>query len=54
MRPGTGEIKAAHYEVLLGRRARRAVSMNYQLKWQDIAADAPSVNATEGSFRTPA
>ena len=53
-RPGTGEIRAAHYEVLLGRRARRAVRMNYQLKWQDIAADAPAVNATEGSSRTPA
>jgi sialic acid synthase SpsE len=52
-RPGTGEIKAAHYEVLLGRRARRAVRMNDQLKWQDIAADGP-VDTSQGSIRAPA
>ena len=54
-RPGTGEIKAAHYEVLLGRRARRAVRMNEQLKWQDISADgAATTSAGEGSIRAPA
>jgi N-acetylneuraminate synthase len=53
-RPGTGEIKAAHYDVLLGRRARRAVHMNDQLKWQDIAADAAGQTAGDGSIRAPA
>jgi len=53
-RPGTGEIKAAHYEVLLGRRARRAVGMNDQLKWQDIAADGQATSTSTGSIRAPA
>jgi sialic acid synthase SpsE len=53
-RPGTGEIKALHYEVLLGRRARRAVRMNDQLKWQDIAADGQTPSANSDSVRAPA
>jgi N-acetylneuraminate synthase len=53
-RPGTGEIKAAHYEVLLGRRARRAVRMNDQLKWQDIATDGQAVVSSNSSVRVPA
>ena len=53
-RPGTGEIKAAHYEVLLGRRARRVVRMNDQLKWQDIAADGQAAIPSNGSIRVPA
>jgi sialic acid synthase SpsE len=53
-RPGKGEIKAAHYEAILGRRARRAVRMNDQLKWQDIAADGPAVTTDQGSIRAPA
>ena len=38
-RPGTGEIKAEHYERLLGRRALRPIAKNVQLKW-DWLADA--------------
>lgn len=38
-RPGTGEIKAGSYEALLGRRARRPIAKNLQLKW-DWLADA--------------
>ena len=53
-RPGTGEIKAAHYDVLLGRRARRAVRMNDQLKWQDIAADSPGQSTSDASQRAHA
>ena len=53
-RPGTGEIKAAHYDVLLGRRARRAVRMNDQLRWQDIAADSPGQSTSDASQRAHA
>jgi N-acetylneuraminate synthase len=35
-RPGTGEILAAEYERLLGRRAARAIPVNTQLKWADL------------------
>lgn len=35
-RPGTGEIKAADYERLLGRKARGAVARNTQLSWKDV------------------
>jgi len=38
-RPGTGEIKAAHYGAVLGAKARRSLRQNEQLKWRDIAAD---------------
>jgi len=36
-RPGTGEIKAVHYQHLLGRRVRTAIPINAQLRWSDIA-----------------
>ena len=36
-RPGTGEILAARYDEVLGRRARRAVAAGKALSWDDIA-----------------
>jgi sialic acid synthase SpsE len=36
-RPGTGEIKAAHYDKLLGTVALRAIPRNAQLKWTDVS-----------------
>lgn len=35
-RPGTGEIKAVHFESLLGKSVRRAVRRNAQLTWADL------------------
>lgn len=35
-RPGTGEIKAANFEDLLGRKALKDIPNNCQLKWNDI------------------
>jgi sialic acid synthase SpsE len=35
-RPGTGEIKAADYERVLGREARSNVARNSQIKWSDL------------------
>jgi sialic acid synthase SpsE len=43
-RPGTGEIKAAHYEGVIGKRAHRALRMNEQLRWSDVGS--PEVQAT--------
>lgn len=36
-RPGTGEIKARDFEAVLGRRASRALGINTQVKWSDLA-----------------
>ena len=36
-RPGTGEIKAVHFEQVLGRQTRRAIPVNAQLRWDDLA-----------------
>lgn len=36
-RPGTGEIKAVHFESLLGRTLKSAVAANVQLRWNDLA-----------------
>lgn len=36
-RPGTGEIKAIEYEALLGKRARRSIPLNAQLRRDDVA-----------------
>lgn len=36
-RPGTGEIKAVHFESLLGRKLANAVPANAQLAWKDVA-----------------
>lgn len=36
-RPGTGEIKAARFRELLGRRAARDLAANRQLTWADVA-----------------
>jgi sialic acid synthase SpsE len=36
-RPGTGEIRAGHFDEILGRVAARAVPVNTQLSWNDIA-----------------
>lgn len=35
-RPGTGEIKAVHFESLIGKKAKKAVPKNAQLKWSDF------------------
>jgi N-acetylneuraminate synthase len=35
-RPGTGEILAEHYSDLLGRKARRGIKKNEQLRWSDL------------------
>jgi sialic acid synthase SpsE len=35
-RPGTGEIKAVHYEQVLGRQLKRALPKNAQLRWDDL------------------
>jgi sialic acid synthase SpsE len=35
-RPGTGEIKAVHFESLLGKTTKRAVRRNAQLTWADV------------------
>ena len=36
-RPGTGEIKAIHFESLLGKTAQRELPKNSQLNWSDLA-----------------
>lgn len=36
-RPGTGEIKAAHFGQVLGRRAARDLPVNVQIAWRDCA-----------------
>jgi N-acetylneuraminate synthase len=36
-RPGTGEIKAVHFESLIGKKAKKAIFKNAQLKWSDFA-----------------
>ncbi len=36
-RPGTGEIKAVHFEELLGKRTVNAIPKNAQLKWADVS-----------------
>jgi len=36
-RPGTGEIKAVHYNNLLGRRAASAIRVNDQVRWEQVA-----------------
>jgi N-acetylneuraminate synthase len=35
-RPGTGEIKAVHFEEVLGRTVRTRIPKNAQLKWADL------------------
>ena len=35
-RPGTGEIKAVHFDSLLGKKAKVAIPLNAQLRWQDL------------------
>jgi sialic acid synthase SpsE len=35
-RPGTGEIRAVHFDGLLGRRARKAIPPNAQLEWAHV------------------
>jgi N-acetylneuraminate synthase len=36
-RPGIGEIKAVHFESVLGKKAARAIPLNAQLRWGDLA-----------------
>jgi sialic acid synthase SpsE len=36
-RPGTGEIKAEHFDALLGKQVQRALKANHQLTWSDVA-----------------
>lgn len=36
-RPGTGEIKAVHFESLLGKKANKTIAKNSQLKWADFS-----------------
>jgi sialic acid synthase SpsE len=38
-RPGTGEIKAVHYDGVLGKKVRVRIPKNEQLKWTDIVED---------------
>jgi N-acetylneuraminate synthase len=35
-RPGTGEIKAKHFDELIGRRSRESILANTQLTWADV------------------
>ena len=35
-RPGTGEIKAVHFEKLLDKLLRRDIPKNSQLRWSDV------------------
>ena len=35
-RPGTGQIKAKHFEELIGRRSRSSIASNTQLAWADV------------------
>jgi len=35
-RPGTGEIKAVHFESLLGKKAKYRIPVDSQLKWEDV------------------
>jgi N-acetylneuraminate synthase len=35
-RPGTGEIKAASFEALIGRVARHSMPVHSQLRWTDL------------------
>jgi len=35
-RPGTGEIKAVHFDSLLGPKTKRAIPVNAQLRWDDV------------------
>ena len=35
-RPGTGEIKAEHYDAVLGRRATRDIAKDTQVRWDDV------------------
>jgi sialic acid synthase SpsE len=36
-RPGTGEIKAVHFDNLLGKKTKRSLPVNSQLTWADLA-----------------
>jgi len=35
-RPGTGDIKAVHFENLLGKTAKKTIMKNSQLSWDDF------------------
>ena len=35
-RPGTGEIKAEHYEKLLGKKSKKAIKKDKQIKWEMV------------------
>ena len=35
-RPGTGEIKAKHFEEIIKAKAKRNIKINQQLRWEDI------------------
>jgi sialic acid synthase SpsE len=35
-RPGTGEIKAVHFESLLGKTAKHPIANNNQIRWSDV------------------
>jgi N-acetylneuraminate synthase len=41
-RPGTGEIKAVHYEALLGQRTTVGLPKNHQLRWSDVTGHSVS------------
>ena len=38
-RPGTGEIKAVHFDKLIGRRVSHAIRRNAQLRWSDLKSE---------------
>ncbi len=38
-RPGTGEIPASEFDNLIGRKLKKAICFNQQIKWEDLAND---------------
>ncbi|MFZ5761930.1 MAG: SAF domain-containing protein [Thermodesulfobacteriota bacterium] len=36
-RPGTGEIKAVHFQDILGKTAASNIAVNEQIRWSDVS-----------------
>ena len=36
-RPGTGEIPASEFDNLIGRKLKKSICFNQQIKWEDLA-----------------
>lgn len=43
-RPGTGEIPAWHFDIVLGNKLTRSVKRNEQLKWKDIGVNPGDIS----------